>query len=276
MRELKKTLNASKDPSVELHRLCPWLSEYKWCGNEEFLELPGQYSGESKPFVEQHIKIVKIESKLKIFVSKQKPIEVRILGSDGRTYRNIIKHGEDLRQDQRIQQILKMMSDKFALDKKCKQNKLMVQTYQVTPINQFCGMLSVIEDTTTVREFLMDFTKNHLGWHPNLDMILNGIKQEFKSFLLQADENAPIDKPNHEVYWTAAINYSKEEMVEKFLEMESKIPHDLLKSALQYNSVSLESFYILRKNLINSLASMNITNYILGIGDRHLRFVFEI
>lgn len=176
-----------------------------------------------------------------------------------------------MRQDQRIQQILKLMSDKLALDKKCKQNKLVVQTYQVTPLNQFCGMLSVIEDTTTVREFLQDFTRNHLGWQPDLDIILNDIRKEYKYFLLQAVEDAPKNRPSHEIYWDAAITYSPQTMVEKFKEMESRIPHDVLKCALQHISVSLETFYILRKNFINSLASMNITNYILGIGDRHLR-----
>lgn len=74
--DLDKTLKAYRETSIELHRLCFWLSDYKWCGNQEFLELPGQYTGESKPNVEQHVKIVRFESKLKIFVSKQKPIEV--------------------------------------------------------------------------------------------------------------------------------------------------------------------------------------------------------
>ena len=167
---------------LELHRMCSWLADYRWCGNEDYLELPGQYTGDAKPVLAQHVKIVRFESKLKVFSSNQKPIEVRMLGSDGKCYRYIMKHGEDLRQDQRIQQILKMMSDKLVMDKKCKQNKLAVLTYQVTPVNQFCGMLSVIENTTTVSEFLNDYTINHLKWDPSMKTLLNEIKLHSKLF----------------------------------------------------------------------------------------------
>lgn len=151
----KLTLMTRKDiGTIRIDKLCNWLGNYKWCGDKDFFEIPGQYSGDFKPFVEQHVKVVRFEDTLKVFKSKQQPLELRILGSDGKTYNFIVKYGEDLRQDQRIQQVLALMSRQLLLDKNCKQNRLQIQTYQVVPITSNCGMLSVVQNVKTVNELL--------------------------------------------------------------------------------------------------------------------------
>lgn len=141
-------------PCRELQKLCNWMSDYKWCGDADFIEIPGQYTGEMKPFAEQHVKIVRFDNSLKVFTSNKLPIEIKMHGSDGKVYSFIIKYGEDLRQDHRIQQVLELMSRQLSLDKNCKQNHLRIQTYQVIPINSNCGMLSVVKDATTITDYL--------------------------------------------------------------------------------------------------------------------------
>lgn len=55
----------------------------------------------------------------------------------------------------------------------------------------------------------------------------------------------------------------------KFNELRYKIKEDSLKRALFEMAISPESFYNLRANFARSLMAMNISFWILGIGDRH-------
>lgn len=43
--------------SVDLDKLSKWMFDYKWSGDKDFIEMPGQYNGDVKPFVEQHVKV---------------------------------------------------------------------------------------------------------------------------------------------------------------------------------------------------------------------------
>lgn len=247
--------------NIDLHKLCKWLAEYKWCGERDFIELPGQYSGDFKPFLEQHVKIVRFETQLKIFNSKQSPIEIRIHGSDGKTYSFIIKYGEDVRQDQRIQQALALMSRQLSLDKHCKQNHLSIQTYQVMPINTRCGMLSVVQNAKTINEFIHEsrITEDFNEYIPN-------VRDEFRLFLIGNGNFTSFQN----AYKTAVLTRSRQDFVDELTMMEKKFPSDIIRRTLLNSSLTLETYYILRKNFITSLAAMNIAHWLLGIGDRHL------
>lgn len=246
--------------TIRIDKLCNWLGDYNWCGDTDFFEVPGQYSGNFKPFVEQHVKIVRFEDTLKVFKSKQQPLELKILGSDGKTYKFIIKYGEDLRQDQRIQQVLGLMSRQLSLDKKCKQNQLQIQTYQVVPISSNCGMLSVVQNVTTLNDLLS------LSGDGCLSTINLDIKRDFREFLLANR----VSGDWVEIYNIALRTYSRSQLAEKFKEMENRIPRDVLKETMLKSTLTLETFYIFRQNFVTSLATMSIAHYLLGIGDRHL------
>lgn len=267
IRDLAKSiyrLSRRRVSSLELHKLCSWLADYKWCGDKNFIEIPGQYTGESKPFVEQHVKIVRFEHKMKVFSSKQLPVELKVYGSDGKTYSYIIKYGEDLRQDQRIQHILGLMSKQLLLDKNCKQNHLKIETYQVIPLNQHCGLLSVVSNSTTMSEFLQDASQKLLvkSFHDFLPLV----KEQFRSFLLCDTIFTNWGK----AYETAIIKRSRAELENELAAKEEMFPKDIIRRALMNSAMSLETYYILRKNFITSLSAMSIAHWLLGIGDRHL------
>lgn len=246
--------------TIQIDKLCSWLGNYKWSGDKDFFEIPGQYSGNEKPFIEQHVKIVRFENTLKVFSSKQQPLELKIFGSDGKTYNFIIKYGEDLRQDQRIQQVLRLMSRHLSMDKNCKQNHLQIQTYQVVPINSSCGMLSVVQNASTILDYVNKFTK---GSYADLNW---SIKEDFRSFLIGNGPGGSFP----EIYENALKTRSSEQLAKKLQAMENRIDSDVLKRSLMGSALTLETFYILRKNFITSLAAMNVAQWLLGIGDRHL------
>lgn len=66
--------------------------------------------------------------------SLRKPIKVTILGMDTKEYPFLVKFGEDLRQDQRIQQLFLLMNDIYKNDSICLNNGLHILTYQVRNI----------------------------------------------------------------------------------------------------------------------------------------------
>lgn len=154
----KKSLDKlSKLPlidSVKLEKIAPWLQEYQWYMSDECIELPGQYTGESRPNLEGNMKIVRFGSIVKVFSTNQRPIKLSILCSDGNTYNFLTKYGEDLRQDQCIQQMQRLITDQLATDKTCRAHNLSVETFNVIPISPFCGLLSWVENTQSVEQLL--------------------------------------------------------------------------------------------------------------------------
>jgi len=235
-----------------------------WQNSSNFIEIPGQYGGDFKPIIEQHVKIVRVESRLKVFSSKRMPIEVKIHGSDGKTYNFIIKFGKDLRQDQRIQQVLRLMSRHLSLDRNCYQNRLKIDTYQVIPVNASCGMLSVVSNSTTISDYIDNITKPLI--EPSFREILSNVRMQYEEFLKDGRSIGDWSK----VYENAILNIDREELLHEFGARQSYIPQSSMRDFLKASALSLERFYILRRNFITSLVTMNIAHWLLGIGDRHL------
>lgn len=66
--------------------------------------------------------------------SLRKPKRVTIRGNDEKDYNFLVKGGEDLRQDQRIEQLFGIMNEVFERDASCRHRKLHLTTYQVIPM----------------------------------------------------------------------------------------------------------------------------------------------
>ena len=64
------------------------------------------------------------------------PKRVTIRGNDEKEYMFLVKGGEDLRQDQRIEQLFAIMNEIFVEDAACRQQNLQLRTYQVIPMTQ--------------------------------------------------------------------------------------------------------------------------------------------
>ncbi|KAJ6648931.1 DNA-dependent protein kinase catalytic subunit [Pseudolycoriella hygida] len=266
--ELKKMVAQLKNvqaENFELARYSPWLTKFQWCGEENYLELPGQYSGDTCPIPSDHIKIVKFDERIQIFTSLRMPIKIKIYCSNGKTYSFLVKYGEDMRQDERIQQIFHHMSGLLKLDEKCRNHQLKIKGYQVVPISTFCGILSFVEHTTSMFEFV----KNGLIRKEGNANKMEECRQEFLKFL-KVHSIGERDQHNIHLYGRSILNYSRMQVINNFRNLEYKMPDDIIKFALIDLSVSPESFFLLRTNFITSLATMNIAHWTLGIGDRHL------
>ena len=65
--------------------------------------------------------------------SLRKPKRLIIRGDDEREYKFLVKGGEDLRQDQRIEMVFTNMNQMMAKSRKCQ--RLSLVTYNVIPID---------------------------------------------------------------------------------------------------------------------------------------------
>ena len=66
--------------------------------------------------------------------SIRKPKRIIIRGHDEKEYPFLVKGGEDLRQDQRIEQLFEVMNVLLSRDAACSQRNMQLKTYRVIPM----------------------------------------------------------------------------------------------------------------------------------------------
>ncbi|XP_031631692.1 DNA-dependent protein kinase catalytic subunit-like [Contarinia nasturtii] len=260
----------NRQPQYELSCFSEWLKEYHWYGGNDFIELPGQYTGNAPPNPNNILKIVKFNERVQVFSSLRCPIKMSAVCSDGKTYNLIVKYGEDVRQDERIQHIQELMSDQMKTDKNCSQQKLSLQTYKVIPLNTHCGIISWLENTDTISSLL---TSTYPSWKKiDYDIRLRYLK------FIDMPKNVSNEK-DQELFNNvqAVLHYSHVELSKNMQELQSHVPQNMLRNVIYNMSASPECFYALRNNFTKSIAAMNVAHWILGIGDRHLdNFVIDM
>uniref|UniRef100_A0A3Q2ZPC1 DNA-dependent protein kinase catalytic subunit n=1 Tax=Kryptolebias marmoratus TaxID=37003 RepID=A0A3Q2ZPC1_KRYMA len=230
---LIKTMSDFQKEPGNLKEYSPWLSGFKAdpFGNE--LEVPGQYDGRSKPLPEYHAKITGFDERVKVMSSIRHPKRLIVRGDDERDHPFLVKGGEDLRQDQRIEQLFSVMNILLSHDTTCTNRGLQLRTYQVIPISTRIGLIEWMENTCTLKDFLY---------------------------------NTMTDEEQQRARGKA----KRAEAVNNFLKVQQQVPSDLLKRSFLKMCSSPEAFLSLRSHFISSHALLCVSHWVLGIGDRHL------
>ncbi|XP_063933973.1 DNA-dependent protein kinase catalytic subunit-like isoform X2 [Zophobas morio] len=249
-----------------------WLASYHSSNFKDHpIEVPGQYTGRCKPIVESHTKICAFDDRIKVLMSMRKPKRLLIRGDDEREYMFLVKGGEDLRLDQRLQQLFTLMNEALYKDTVARQRSLYLQTYQVIPVSLRLGLIEWIKETITLKELLetalTSEEKSRLKSPENnpIRAHINWINR-FKT--KKADEN-----PYTRMYMLA----SNSETTAAFRHRRDMVPRDLLRRAILKRINDREAFVAIRSDFIRSHATLSICHYVLGIGDRHLsNFMFNL
>ncbi|KAM4704971.1 DNA-dependent protein kinase catalytic subunit [Rhinophrynus dorsalis] len=243
-----------------LKEYSPWLSEFKpeFLRNE--LEIPGQYNGKSKPMPEYHVRISGFDERVKVMTSIRKPKRILIRGNDEREHPFLVKGGEDLRQDQRIEQLFDIMNLILNQDAACSQRHMQLKTYQVIPMTTRIGLIEWLENTCTLKDFII----NNLSE----EEAKRSTKAPLEHYLAWLDKKNKHGDPRQHCSTYAKPDRSFVEA--SFRERESLVPKDLLRRAFIKMSTSPEAFLALRSHFVRSHALLCISHWILGIGDRHL------
>uniref|UniRef100_A0A3B4GTT0 DNA-dependent protein kinase catalytic subunit n=1 Tax=Pundamilia nyererei TaxID=303518 RepID=A0A3B4GTT0_9CICH len=228
-----------KEPG-NLKEYSPWLSGFKADSFRNELEIPGQYDGRAKPLPEYHAKITGFDERVKVMSSIRRPKRLIIRGDDERDHPFLVKGGEDLRQDQRIEQLFAVMNILLSQDTSCLHRGLQLRTYQVIPINTRIGLIEWMENTCTLKEF-----------------VLNTMTEEEQ-------------QRTYTCISFFARKAKRADAVNNFMKVLQCVPSDLLKRAFLNMCNSPEAFLSLRSHFISSHALLCVSHWILGIGDRHL------
>lgn len=253
---LLEKMRSNSRPPGNLKEYSPWMSDFKESLRNE-LEIPGQYDGKGKPLPEYHTRISGFDERIKVMTSIRKPKHIIIRGHDEKEYPFLVKGGEDLRQDQRIEQLFEIMNVILSRDATCSQRNMQLWTYRIIPMTSRLGLIEWIENTVVLKELLLGSISAERDHRAALS--------DYRDWLKNMT-----GKCNVGAYAPMYKKASRTETIMAFRKRESKVPADLLKRAFLKMSTGPEAFLMLRSHFATSHALLCISHWLLGIGDRHL------
>ncbi|KAH6557334.1 hypothetical protein KP509_1Z120700 [Ceratopteris richardii] len=285
MANLQKALKVLPSGNLSLSLFSKWMANFDsskdiWFSRDDLgasksflstIDMFGSYDNFEKPDPHSHPKVVSFDQTVVSLSSKQRPKLLKVRGSDELEYKFIVKGGEDLRLDQRIEQLFEIMNAILNRDPSCAKRKLCVRTYSVIPVSRQCGMLQYVENTRPLDEVLKDGLASILlsGGVTGKDAsgeVTSKIRMKFHEWLEKRGGSQNITECYRNMYAKVQIP----EMEEKMFLLTSELPWDTLRTALFKLTTSAESFIALRAQYQRSLAVISIFGYVAGVGDRHL------
>ncbi|GAU90192.1 DNA dependent Protein Kinase catalytic subunit [Ramazzottius varieornatus] len=253
----KKFKELTEPGTARLADLNLWMAQFSPFKYGTTLEIPGQYDGKEKPRPEDHVKIVAFGDEVLILGSKQRPKRIVFRGDDEKDYFYLVKGGEDIRLDQRVEQLFVLMNRIFSQDADCAKRRLQIKTYAVVPMSSHVGLIEWVQNSATFRDFLVHGDKE-------TDSLFNLTKYNASKWL-----EAKV-KAEHPTAYNYYAQIPTAEIRAKLAEWEKRIPPHLLRQRMQELTVSPDAFCIVRNHFAEALGAMSMAQYVLGIGDRHL------
>ena len=161
--------------------------------------------------MERHVTIMGFAPEVQVFESKQRPKKITMRGSDGRDYQFIVKGGEDLRQDERIQRLFRAMNGLLASNTESRGRGLEVRTFHVSPLSNRTGLIEFLRKTSPllrllnkpVEEANVTAFVEHQRW----------IKERATGLGKRKRESAHVDATTHSDYLSAIGKASKDDSV---------------------------------------------------------------
>ncbi|MCO5603923.1 hypothetical protein L7F22_058079 [Adiantum nelumboides] len=285
MANLQKAIKSLPSGNLSLNLFSKWMADFDssrdlWHSQEDLetsdslmstIDMFGSYNSFRQPDPSSHIKVVSFDQTIFSLSSKQRPKVLKVRGSDELEYKFIVKGGEDLRLDQRIEHLFEMMNAILQRDPSCSKRKLSIRTYAVIPVSRQCGLLQFVENTRSLDDIVKDGLATIL---PTLGVtgkvapgeLTSNIRMKFHEWIEKRGGSQNIVDCYRNMYAKTQFN----EMEEKLSGFVSALPWDTLKTALFKLTTSAESFLALRAQYQRSLAVLSICGYVAGVGDRHL------
>ncbi|KAJ5072006.1 serine/threonine-protein kinase mtor [Anaeramoeba ignava] len=221
--------------TLDLKQVSPKL----YAANHLEIAVPGTYK--------IHSPVVRIESfsqSITVLKTKQRPRKLKLQGSDAFWHQFLLKGHEDLRQDERVMQLLGLVNTLLHHDLPNATRHLLIQRYAVVPLSPSSGLIGWVPHCDTLHDLIREYRDSH-DIVPDLELQL----------MLQM-----------------APDYTKLSLIQK-VEVFSSALHSTngldLNRILWLKSQNSEVWLDKRTNYTRSLAVMSMVGYILGLGDRH-------
>jgi FKBP12-rapamycin complex-associated protein len=197
-------------------------------------------------------------SSIEIVSSKQRPRAMQIVGSDGRSYKYLLKANEDLKQDERVMQLFGLINtvitDSVASRRRSgvfpttpgieTLEDVHLKRYAVVPLSQNAGLIEWVDECDTLHA-LIKSRRDVLGIPVSLEH--NLMRHIYTQY-----EDLPLT-----------------ERVQVFEYALSETSGTELRDSMWLSSRGCETWLRRRSMYARSLAVNSIVGYFLGLGDRH-------
>eukprot|EP00477_Mikrocytos_mackini_P001866 GAHX01002024.1.p1 GENE.GAHX01002024.1~~GAHX01002024.1.p1 ORF type:complete len:2318 (-),score=351.86 GAHX01002024.1:43-6996(-) len=194
--------------------------------------------------LEDNIKIKRILTSVDVIASKQRPRKIYILGTDDKEYRFLLKGKEDLRQDQRIMEIITTCKN-LAFEKSSE--NMLIYTYSITPLSEEFGLVSWLPNHMTLHELIRENRRSTMG-----------------SESAESAESAYLKE-----FGVGFHDMRLRQRMETLQCILERFPSDDVKTTMEKSSLSITDFNFKQTNYTISLAFISVVGYLLGLGDRH-------
>lgn len=151
------TTDKKPERPTALQAYSHWMATYHAMNNDggsSYLEVPGQYNKLGvKPAPERHSMITSFEGNVLVMSSLRCPKRIGIVTNDSGIKYFLLKGGEDLRLDERIEQVFTLTNGFLANSGKSKRG-LEISTYSVVPLSYRSGIIEWVQGTETFKSLV--------------------------------------------------------------------------------------------------------------------------
>ncbi|CAM9811176.1 unnamed protein product [Ectocarpus fasciculatus] len=91
------------------------------------------------------------------------PKRLTIHGDDEKDHMFLVKGGEDLRVDQRVEQLFEVMNAVMATSASCRRARLSNTTYKVVPVTPEIGLIEWVQNTRPLKSVIEQGLGTKLG-----------------------------------------------------------------------------------------------------------------
>lgn len=189
-------------------------------------------------------------------------------GSNEKDYHLLIKGGEDLRLDQRVQQLFQIMNKIFKEDPTCLNREIYLKTFCVTPMTNRLGALEWVDNTEPVKTLI---SREHARLEKGKSLNESRAQASFIKWL----RNLPVNKNEQAqksimLQMSNVLNLESEEVKDGFKKASNLMRWNLLRNGLENLCLTSAAFITIKNQFIKSMATFSIASYLIGVGDRHL------
>eukprot|EP00127_Corallochytrium_limacisporum_P002540 Clim_evm97s128 gene=Clim_evmTU97s128 len=187
--------------------------------------------------------ITGVRDEVQVLASLAKPKKFSVCGSDGKVYTFLCKPKDDLRKDQRMMELNRLINRLLVQHEPSRTRQLQISTYAVVPVNEDTGIIEWVQDTSHLRSMITSAYKT-----ANITTLSH--KQVYSLFTEKTQRGR---MSNYDFYYKL--------LLPRF----PPILHQWFIGNFQDPSI----WYSARLAYARSTAAMCIVGWIVGLGDRH-------
>ena len=281
-------------------QLSQWLADYAPGDRQQLIELPGQYDsydGGTPPDPRNHATIVGVAPGLRTMTSLRQPKRVTFVTDAEKRCSYLVKGGEDLRADARVQQFLRAAARTYRSagglggSLAASAHRLRLRTFTVVPVTARIGLVEWVGSTAPLKVAIEGAANARLAvvraaaaagnaaatqqiqppktpWTIRSGDAFGVFSAWLARYAPRAAAGAAPD--NNAMYRRMHEAAPAAEAEETWAKAATHSPPDLLRMHLATSTPSPEAYVAVRSRFAASLAGFSAAAYVLGVGDRHL------